>query len=289
MRVPSKKAIQRRAERDWDRAQALSRNEDYQRAVAELKPDADGFSYDISERYLAICQRAGLEMVVLPERLRTLTVGELEDYAAGPIFSDIPGWAWDVRDRTALVQALRELETGRRQVLDLREWRKRRVVSEFRLGKRVRRGEGPEAIRAQCWRVWDLRRSGRSEREIIGEMWPNERPANVVSGWEKTPLRQRVYDYENLAKRLIKLAYGEPGPVASQQGQPAPRAVLPATDVSTSPVRGRKAAARSTAKPPRTKGDRTARRRVARKRGRRGGRGASSGRSRRARPRKERR
>jgi len=79
------------------------------------------------------------------------------------------------------------------------------------LGKLTKRHRGPdrsipEDLFAQYWQVYDLSTARKSEREIIREVWPTEEPAEGPSS-DKTPQRQRVYDYLHRAEELIAAAY----------------------------------------------------------------------------------
>ncbi len=79
------------------------------------------------------------------------------------------------------------------------------------LGKLTKRHRGPdrsipEDLFAQYWRVYDLRKAGKNECEILRDVWPTEERAEAPSS-DKTPRRQRVYDYLHRAKELIAAAY----------------------------------------------------------------------------------
>jgi hypothetical protein len=256
MRYPSDDAIRTRAINARFRGQALGRNEPYCADVAALQDlglrfGCDGFAifedvppWALSEKINAVCQRAQLVLPVLPDKLRTLSLSEILDYANNQIFPDVPGWEFEPKNRKRFraavsrsasllmpVPAARDftialtvensllLSAATRpnaclddkcvaNLLSDRASVRYQSVPSIRLTSRFR---GPDRSVSEnrfdkYWHVYDLSKLGRKEREIIDELWPGEAEADG-SSFDKSPVRQRVYDYRRGAKRLIALAY----------------------------------------------------------------------------------
>lgn len=225
-RYPSDRSIRRRAEIAYHRAQALARNQRYQADVAFLQGEgyrfrADGFEDpypspgylraraedpypppgELSARAKAIRERAGLTRLMLPERLRALTVEEIEDYPTRRLFVDVPGW-----DMTRVETA----RPGATRVPDFVEpgairWYVQKPVSLRGLGKRHRLTSYPA-----MWQVYDAWHEGRArrgwERRVIDTVWPGEWKRRPY-GYEKAPIHQRMYDHLAAAGRLLEAAY----------------------------------------------------------------------------------
>jgi len=235
-RYPSDHSIRRRAEIAYHHAQALSRNSGYRRDVQRLVESGFRFNEDGSpcdspqgmqiSLVQRIRQRSGLRIPILPDRLRKLTLEEILAYDVMPLFKEIPGW--DIRlKEPARSQVLTLMGDASRPLTDwgpiVSERKQRDLVQRFsvpmrRLSKRHRgiseADHPPEDLYSQYWRVYDLRQKGKSEREILKALWPEEltalekqRERGALSPSAKNFLRQRVYDYEKRAKGLIRAAY----------------------------------------------------------------------------------
>ncbi len=211
MRHLSEKAFKRRCRHAYHRAQALARNEDYKSDIRELQSlgwefGTDGFpnptlvSYQANELAHRICRRAGLKEPVLSDGLKALSVDQIADYTRRQIFVDIPGWERVAKNPKAYREAVMSLPPSAAQRL-----RRTRAVDERTMTQRLRDVENL----ANVWEVFDRRQAGRIEREVINCLWPDVRRTAANSA-EKDPIRQRVYDYEDRARRLIRGAYRIP-------------------------------------------------------------------------------
>jgi hypothetical protein len=234
VRYLSDAAIRKRAIIFYHVAQALSRNSDYQKDIEKLHSLGVPFdskfgmadhwpSWDALAVSKDVCERSGLRLPMLPQALRRLTLDRLVAYHRGPIFKGMPGWAIKLKSRKAAARVLGPdpRPTGYRDLSPrtVRELRQVRPVPLKRLQKRhrgVSAGDGPPDDHfSQCWKVYDLRRQGKREREILASLWPEELPTQDAQRQRKgqadssvkTPLRQRVYDFDATAKALIKAAY----------------------------------------------------------------------------------
>jgi hypothetical protein len=220
LRYPSEKVIRQRAERAYHRAQAIARNQGYKNDIATLEalgltfgldglPAPEHFvDYRVSVLEEKISRLARLACAVTPARLRSLTVDETVDYGAVDyvqIFPDIPGW--DVVPKNK-----RRLGSPRRVPGDLRRLFLIRPIAEVRVGAQLR---NLVALK-DAWKVFDLRQEDRGEREIIELLWPTE-PRTAETSSEKDPLRQRVYDLDRRARRLIGLVYPRGGVGVSEE------------------------------------------------------------------------
>lgn len=222
-RQPSDAAIHRRAVVAFHRAQALGRNPEYRADLLALRaagwhfgrdgiehPALEVFDPTLRARAKAIRERAGLMRLVMPKRLRALTVRKIwKSYAHAPLFDDVPGWTVELMPRG------QKPRPGAQRVPDLTGppgsvgWVVMRPVPMRRLRQRHRLSIYPEV-----WRVNDLwhelRDAGHDERSrerrIIEEVWPgNWRPRPFRA--EKAPIHQRVYDYMEIASEIIEEAY----------------------------------------------------------------------------------
>jgi hypothetical protein len=120
-RYPSDLRIEYRHRVAYHRAQALSRNREYARDLAELQGKGYVFGdegveklgtwEELAARARDVRRRAGLRRLLTPERLRSLTMEELGQSFAPSVFVDMLGWetrrvvgpvpgAWKVPDLT---------------------------------------------------------------------------------------------------------------------------------------------------------------------------------------------
>lgn len=225
-RYPSDRSIRRRAEIAYHRAQALARNADYQADLADLRDKGYQFSddgFEIPEPYSVfvnedkkgqtlylgrraqeIRNRARLTRLVLPHRLRTLTVEEIERYDEGPLFVDVPGWT--------MARVARRQPGARRVpnlVIEGWDWYVQQRI-HFR-GLRIRHRL---ELYEEVWKVFDfwqeLKNTKGRERRVIDTVWPGEwRPRPF--GGDMASIHSRLYNYLKYARTLIPAAY-LPGP-----------------------------------------------------------------------------
>jgi hypothetical protein len=218
-RPVSEATIRRRAELAYHRAQALARNEDFARALAELRRDGWTFGPDgvedpgtevwkpeLRERAKQIRARARLVRLLLPDRLRALTVeGIATAYADHPLFSGVPGW--DVvrlpRQRPGAWRAPDLVSGGD-------SWYAECAVLQPRLRTRHR----PTLYR-DVWQVhdrWSLKRRERGrERLVIQAVWPGQwvpRPHKT----DMAPIHRRLYNRLKIGKDLIAAVYARRPP-----------------------------------------------------------------------------